>query len=187
MFAPPERPPEVVDFPKNILGGGYLPWLTKTLDPPWPTESPDPSWLPESMDLPWLPGYPASVLETIYALSVSCVSVSPRSQSLPGVSSPDLEGTCSFVEVSCLVCSALVGSGLVWKPLLGGGGSVTNHLDTDSPPEVVYTTTLLLHITHGLHFPSTIALITHLSPITHYTAGSDHTLYKSLGLPLSHC
>ncbi len=73
------------------------------------------------------------------------------------------------------------------RSLGGGGDSVTNHLDTDSPLEVVYTTTLLLHITHGLHFPSTIALITHLSPITHYTAGSDHTLYKSLGLPLSHC
>ncbi len=55
---------------------------------------------------------------------------------------------------------------------------------------IVSCTTLLLHITHGLHFPSTIALITHLSPITHctdYTAGSDHTLYKSLGLLLSHC
>ncbi len=55
---------------------------------------------------------------------------------------------------------------------------------------IVSCTTLLLHITHGLHFPSTIALITHLSPITHctdYTAGSDHTLYKSLGLLISHC
>ncbi len=34
-----------------------------------------------SPDLPWPPEFPASVLETIYALSVSCVSVSPRSQS----------------------------------------------------------------------------------------------------------
>ncbi len=32
--------------------------------------------------------FPASVLETIYALSVSCVSVSPRYQSQPGVSAP---------------------------------------------------------------------------------------------------
>ncbi len=34
---------------------------------------------------------------------------------------------------------------------------------------IVPCTTLLLHTTHGLHFPSTIALITHLSPITHCT------------------
>ncbi len=50
-------------------------------------------------------------------------------------------------------------------------------------------TTLLLHVTHGLHFPSTIALITQLSPITHctdYTAESHQTLFISLGLPLSH-
>ncbi len=43
-----------------------------------PTKSPDP---PESPDLSWPPEFPASVLETIYALSVSCVSVSPRSHS----------------------------------------------------------------------------------------------------------
>ncbi len=29
-------------------------------------------------------------------------------------------------------------------------------------------TTLLLHVTHGLHFPSTIALITQLNPVRHY-------------------
>ncbi len=49
-------------------------------------------------------------------------------------------------------------------------------------------TTLLLHVTHGLHFPSTIALITQLSPITHctdYMAESHQTLFISLGLPLS--
>ncbi len=50
-------------------------------------ESPDPSWLPEAPDLPWPPKLPASVLETICALSASCVSVSSRSQSLPWVSS----------------------------------------------------------------------------------------------------
>ncbi len=32
--------------------------------------------------------FPASVFEAIYALPISCVSVSPRSQSLPWVSSP---------------------------------------------------------------------------------------------------
>ncbi len=50
-------------------------------------------------------------------------------------------------------------------------------------------TTLLLDVTHGLHFPSTIALITQLSPITHctdYTAESHQTLFISFGLPLSH-
>ncbi len=46
--------------------------------------------------------------------------------------------------------------------------------------------TLLLHVTHGLHFPSTIALITQLSPITHYTAESHQTLFISFGLPLAH-
>ncbi len=58
---------------------------------------------------------------------------------------------------------------------------VAHHIDTCS--------TLRLHVTHGLHFPSTIALITQLSPITHCTNHTadctDHTLYISLGLPLS--
>ncbi len=62
--------------------------LTETPDPPWPMESPDPSWLPEAPDLPWPLKLPASVLETICALSASCVSVSSRSQSLPGVPAP---------------------------------------------------------------------------------------------------
>ncbi len=84
-FAPPECLPELVDFP--FLGGSYPPLLTETPDPPWPMESPDPSWLPEAPDLPWPPKLPASVLETICALSASCVSVSSRSQSLPWVSS----------------------------------------------------------------------------------------------------
>ncbi len=57
--------------------------LTETPDPPWPMESPDPSWLPEAPDLPWPLKPPTSVLETICALSASCVSVSSRSQSLP--------------------------------------------------------------------------------------------------------
>ncbi len=61
--------------------------LTETPNPPGPMESPDSSWLPEALDLPWPPKLPASVLETICALSASCVSVSSRSQSLPGVSS----------------------------------------------------------------------------------------------------
>ncbi len=85
--APPECPLEVVEFPKNFLGGSFPPLLTETPNPPGPMESPDSSWLPEALDLPWPPKLPASVLETICALSASCVSVSSRSQSLPGVSS----------------------------------------------------------------------------------------------------
>ncbi len=87
-FAPPECPLEVVEFHKNLLEGSLLPLLTETPDPPWPMESPDPSWLPETLGLPWPPKLPASVLETICALSASCVSVSSRSQSLPGVAAP---------------------------------------------------------------------------------------------------
>ncbi len=48
----------------------------------------DPSWLPEAPDLPWPLKLPASVPETKYALSSSCVSVSSRSQSRPGISAP---------------------------------------------------------------------------------------------------
>ncbi len=88
--APQERPLEVVVFPKEIVLGGppaYRP--TESPDPPGPPESPDPSWLPEAPDLLWPPRkLPTSVLETICALSVSCVSVSSRSQSLPWVSAP---------------------------------------------------------------------------------------------------
>ncbi len=80
-----ERPLEVVVFPKEIVLGGppaYRP--TESPDPPGQPESPDPSWLPEAPDLLWPPRkLPTSVLETICALSVSCVSVSSRSQSLP--------------------------------------------------------------------------------------------------------
>ncbi len=42
------------------------------------------------------------------------------------------------------------------------------------------------HHTAFLHFPSTIALITQLSPITHCTDYTAETLFISLGLPLSH-
>ncbi len=59
--------------------------------------------------------------------------------------------------------------------------SLAHHIDS--------CTTLLLHVTHGLHFPLTIALITQLSSITHctdYTAEFHPTRFISLGLPLSH-
>ncbi len=54
-------------------------------------------------------------------------------------------------------------------------------------------TTLQLHITHGLHFPSTIAPITQLSPITnlpwlsHLTWTSFTHTHISSTLPCTHC
>ncbi len=85
-FAPPGCLPEVVDFP--FVGGSHPPVLTETPDLPWPMRSPDPSWLPEAPDLPWPLKLPASVPETKCALSPSCVSISSRSQSQPGISAP---------------------------------------------------------------------------------------------------
>ncbi len=62
-------------------------------------------------------------------------------------------------------------------------GPVTNPVrDLTLAHHIDACTTLQLHVTHRLHFPSTIALITQLSPITHCT---DYTSI-SLGLPLSH-
>ncbi len=87
MFAPPECPLEVVEFPKNFLGG-ELPAIAHW--DPEPAMAHGVPWFilaAEALDLPWPPKLPASVLETICALSASCVSVSSRSQSLPGVSS----------------------------------------------------------------------------------------------------
>ncbi len=95
--------------------------LTETPNPPWPRESPDSSWLPWIYHghLNSLP----SVLETICALSASCVSVSSRSQSLPGVSSAPpwwaACPVCSALVGVCLVCSALVGVCLVCSALVG--------------------------------------------------------------------
>ncbi len=63
-----------------------------------------------------LPIFPALVLESVHALSVSFASVFPMSQSLPGVSDPSWRAAlvlcccsiCSPLEVFCPVCSALV-------------------------------------------------------------------------------
>ncbi len=86
-FAPPECSLEVVEFLKNFLGRSFPPLLTETPNPPWPMEFPDSSWLPEAPDLLGPPReLTISILETICALSVSCVSVSSRS--LPWVSAP---------------------------------------------------------------------------------------------------
>ncbi len=68
---------------------------------------------------------------------------------------------------------------------------VTNPVHELTPTHhIVSCTTLQLHITHGLHFPSTIALITQLSPITHlhyHTDALRQACFISLGLHLSHC
>ncbi len=117
--------------------------LTEPPDPPWPMESPDPSWLPEALDLPWPLKLPASVFETICALSASCVSISSRSQSLPWASAPPWWAPVSSAPPWwALVSSAPHGPGppspppipppfhrptglfymwSVWKPLFGGG------------------------------------------------------------------
>ncbi len=50
--------------------------------------------------------FPASILESVHALSVSCVSVFPRSKSLPRQVLPP--GFCSAMESLYPVCSALV-------------------------------------------------------------------------------
>ncbi len=88
-FAPPECPLEVVELPRDFLGGSFPPLLTEAPNPPWPMEFPDSSWLPEAPDLLWPPReLTTSILKTKCALSVSCVSVSSRFQSLPWVSAP---------------------------------------------------------------------------------------------------
>ncbi len=71
---------------------------------------------------------------------------------------------------------------------MGASGTVTNLVATHH----ISCTTLQLHITHGLHFPSTIAPITQLSPITHFPdclttpAPHSHTHISST-LPCTHC
>ncbi len=54
-------------------------------------------------------------------------------------------------------------------------GSVTNPVLEITPTHHISCTTLQLHITHRLHFPSTIAPITQLSPISHLSWLSHHT------------
>ncbi len=67
----------------------------------------------------------------------------------------------STALLDCSMCEAS-GSRSLW------GSFVTNPVHELTPTHhIVSCTTLQLHITHGLHFPSTIALITQLSPITH--------------------
>ncbi len=75
--------------PRKLFWGGHLP--TGPQSPQIRQGRPSPlihQGCPGSPDLPWPPELPASVPETKYALSASCVSVSSRSQSLPGISAP---------------------------------------------------------------------------------------------------
>ncbi len=88
----------------------------------------------------------------------------------------------STALLDCSMCEASGSRSL-------GGGSVTNLVATHH----ISCTTLQLHITHGLHFPSTIAPITQLSPITHLPWLSHHTCtsfthtHISSTLPCTHC
>ncbi len=66
----------------------------------------------------------------------------------------------STALLDCSMCGASGSRSL-------GGGSVTNPVHELTPTHHISCTTLQLHITHRLHFPSTIALITQLSSITH--------------------
>ncbi len=80
----------------------------------------------------------------------------------PSVSSPD--STSAPPPYWIVLCVERLEAAL-WE---GGGGSVTNPVHELTPTHLIVScTTLQLHITHGLHFPSTIALVTQLSPITH--------------------
>ncbi len=70
----------------------------------------------------------------------------------------------STALLDCSMCGA---SG---SRSLGGGGALSRiwFMNELTPTHhIVSCTSLQLHITHGLHFPSTIALVTQLSPITH--------------------
>ncbi len=132
-------------------------WRCST--PPWFSAPP---WFPASPFLPWCPDLPA--------LPQSPVSPLPRGPgplSLPPLHRPPV----LFRDRS------------FWKPL--HGGAVTNPVRgflSDSHQRSPFHhidshTTIALHI--GLHFPSSIALITP-------TAVTNQTHFISHGLPLSH-
>ncbi len=190
----------------------------------------------------WHPMFPALVLETIDALSVSCVSVFPRLQSLlwaPALSAPPWRSSvllCGLLlrrgdpragllcyggsllhpfcrlhhgPLFCRFCLSpkilhlymnlahcpspvppllhhppwLCNVWSVWKPLLGGCGSVMNQVH--GLPFARHQSSLLHHIDFhttqtvtyypGLHFPAAISLITcsHLRTIT-----QSHSLHE---------
>ncbi len=65
----------------------------------------------------WHPMFPALVLETIDALSVSCVSVFPRLQSLlwaPALSAPPWRSSATSVPPWCLLSCSVVSCSAVW-------------------------------------------------------------------------
>ncbi len=158
-------------------------------------ESPDPSWLPEAPDLPWPPLVGSYlVCSALVGSGLVCSALVGSCLVCPTWTWPSVPfpGSTSAPPPSWIVLcverleAALWGGALsrirlmILHPLTTRGHSLTTFS----------CTTLQLHITHGLHFPSTIALITQLSPITHYTnytAALRHAHFISFGLHLSHC
>ncbi len=163
--------------------------LTETPDPPWPMESPDPSWLPEAPDLPWPLKLPASVLETICALSASCVSVSSRSQSLPGVPAPPWSHltsplTCQSHLTSPLTCQSHLTSPLTCQshltsPLTGQGG-LCHESGCNSPHGLLHHTTAAHHSTSDYNSHHSVHLRhTHSHPPLY----QSHSCHQSLISP----
>ncbi len=165
-------------------------------------ESPDPSWLPEAPDLPWPPRWaPVSSAPPWWAPVSSAppwwapVSSAPPWWA-PVSSAPHGPGP-PFPSQVPPPLHRPPGLFYVWsvrKSLFGGGAlsrirvMILHPLTIRGHSLTTFScTTLQLHITHGLHFPSTIALITQLSPITHYTTALRQTRFISFGLHLSHC
>ncbi len=151
-------------------------WLWWSSAPPWwfaapsalswwssvPPIPPDLSWVPALPAIPWLSvsWHPALPHLSLYLHMDLALHPSPCSASAP--------------PPSCIVLS---GERLEAAPWGGGGGSVTNPVR--GLPSTRHQRSLFHHIdSHttqtvarhtGLHFPSSIALITQLSPIIHCT------------------
>ncbi len=146
-----------------------------------------------SADLPESPQASADLPESPHAtavypvsLHVSPVSLAPHGPGPPFP--PPVPPPLHRPPGLCRVWS-------VWKPLFGGGGgSVTNlvashHTTAAHHP---WTTTPIIHCTTTHTFPSTIAPITQLSPITHlpwlfhHTCTSFTHTHISSTLPCTH-
>ncbi len=119
-------------------------------------------------------------------LCLGALPALPRFLVLPHGPGPPSLPRFHLRSTALLDCSMCGASGS--RSFGGGGGSVTNPVHELTPTHHISCTTLQLHITQGLHFPSTIALITQLSLIcTNYTASLHQARFISLGLHLSHC
>ncbi len=126
--------------------------------PPWwaPVSSALPWWAPVPSTPPWLPALPA--------LPRSPATPLPRG---PGPPSLPLSRLRSTALLDCKGGSSWIGGGC--PPWGGGGCYVTNpghdlpftHHQRSLAHHIDSCTTLLLHFTIGLQFPSSIALTTH--------------------------